>query len=87
MFQLEILRLAQLAKPSRARKDDPEEARVLAEVNRDLSDKSYRAEFQMLDIKGISPGKYVLTVSVTDRSRVETISRTREVEITQSSGQ
>jgi tetratricopeptide (TPR) repeat protein len=71
------------AKFTIAPNDDPEEARVLAEVKRDLSDKSYRAEFQMLDIKGISPGKYVLTVSVTDRKRVETISRSREVEITQ----
>ena len=65
-----------------APKDDPEEGRMLADVSRDLSDKSYRAEFQMLDIKGISPGKYVLTVSVTDRLRVETVSRSREVEIT-----
>jgi hypothetical protein len=62
--------------------DDPEKARVLADITRDLSDKSYRAEFQMLDIKGVSPGKYVLTVTVTDRLRVETVSRSREVEIT-----
>ena len=65
-----------------APKNDPEETTVLAEVKRDLTDENYRAEFQMLDIKGISPGKYVLTVAVTDRKRVKTVSRSKEIEIT-----
>ena len=71
------------AKFTIAPNNDPEEATVLAEVKRDLSNENYRAEFQMLDIKGIRTGKYVLTIAVTDRKRVETVSRSREIEITQ----
>ncbi len=65
-----------------APKGDPEDATVLAEVKRDLSDENSRSEFQMLDIKGVNPRKYLLTVAVTDRKRVQTISRSREIEIT-----
>ncbi len=65
-----------------APKDDPDDATVLAVNTRDLSDETSRAEFQTLDIKGIKPGKYVLTAIVTDRKRVQTVSRSREVEIT-----
>ncbi len=55
-------------------------ATVLADVKRELTDDS-RAEFQALDIKGASPGKYMLTVAVTDKKRVQTLSRTSEIEI------
>jgi hypothetical protein len=65
-----------------APRDNPDAAKVLAEVKRDLADENYSAVFQMLDIKAISPGKYILTAVVTDRKRVQTISRSREVEIT-----
>jgi hypothetical protein len=61
--------------------DLPNEASVLAEVKRDLTEDT-RSEFQMLDIKGISPGKYLLAVAVTDNKRVETLVRSREIEIT-----
>jgi hypothetical protein len=61
--------------------DLPNEASVLAEVKRDLTGDT-RSEFQMLDIKGISPGKYLLAVAVTDKKRVETLVRSREIEIT-----
>ena len=65
-----------------APKGDPEEATVLAEERRDLTDENTRSEFQMLDVKGVRPGTYVLTVAVTDRKRVQTVSRSREIEIT-----
>jgi hypothetical protein len=61
---------------------DSENVAVLAEVKRDLSDENTRSEFQMLDIRGVSPGKYVLSVAVTDRKRVQTVTRTREIEVT-----
>jgi tetratricopeptide (TPR) repeat protein len=61
---------------------DPDDATLLTEVQRDLADENTRSEFQMLDIKGVSPGKYVLRVEVTDRKRVEMITKTRVIEIT-----
>jgi GWxTD domain-containing protein len=63
--------------------DNPQESTLLAEVKRDLTDESTRAEFQMLDIAGVSPGRYTLTVAVTDRKRVETLVKSREIEITE----
>jgi hypothetical protein len=36
----------------------------------------------MLDIAAIDPGRYTLTVAVTDRKRVQTLMRSREIEIT-----
>jgi hypothetical protein len=62
--------------------DVPDAAKVLAEVTRDLSDETNSTLFEMLDIKGVDPGKYLLTARVTDRKRVQTITRSREVEIT-----
>ena len=64
-----------------APQDDPAEATVLAEEKRELDDDS-RAEFRVLDMKAFKPGKYVLMVSVTDKKRVQTVTRTREIEIT-----
>jgi GWxTD domain-containing protein len=64
-----------------APQDDPSDTTVLAEVNRQLTDDS-RAEFRMLEIGSIDAGKYLLTVSVTDKKRVQTLRRTREIEIT-----
>jgi hypothetical protein len=70
------------AKFTLAPKGNPEDAAVLAEIRRDLTDENARSEFQMLDVKAIDPGKYVLTVAVTDKKRVQTVSRSREIEIT-----
>jgi hypothetical protein len=64
-----------------APRDDPAETTVLADVNRELTDDS-RAEFHLLDIGRSEPGKYTLTVSVTDRKRVQTLVKSREIEIT-----
>ena len=64
-----------------APQDDPDETTILAEVNRQLTDDS-REEFRMLDISRFEPGRYLLTVSVTDKRRVQTLTRTREIEIT-----
>ncbi len=50
-------------------------------MKRDLSDDS-RAEFRQLDISKVKAGTYLLTVSVTDKKRVQTLTRTREIEIT-----
>jgi GWxTD domain-containing protein len=59
----------------------PEDATVITETKRDLTD-DHRSEFQTLDIKGIKPGIYTLTVTVTDRKRVQTLTRSRQIEIT-----
>ncbi len=64
-----------------APRDQPAETTVLADVKRDLTDDSW-AEFRMLDISQIKPGTYTLTVSVTDKKRVQTLTRSREIEIT-----
>lgn len=64
-----------------APKDDPDEVTVLADAKRDLTDDS-RAEFRTLDVRGLKPGMYVLRVSVADKKRVQTLTRTREIEIT-----
>ena len=61
--------------------DKLDERILLAEVKRDLNDDS-RAEFRSLDIKAIDAGTYTLTVSVTDKKRVQTLTRSREIEIT-----
>jgi len=64
-----------------APRDDPDDAKVLAEIRRDLANETAGAVFQMLDVRGIGPGRYVLTTRVTDRKRVQTLTRSREVEI------
>ena len=61
--------------------DKLDERILLAEVKRDLNDDS-RAEFRLLDIKAIDAGTYTLSVSVTDKKRVQTLTRSREIEIT-----
>jgi hypothetical protein len=66
---------------SLAPKDDPEETTILVDMKREWTDDS-RAEFRMLDIRAVKPGAYTLTVAVTDKKRVQTLSRTREIEIT-----
>ena len=65
---------------SLAPKDDPDDATALAEMKRELTDDS-RAEFRVLDIKNVKPGSYILTVTVTDKKRVQTLTRKREIEI------
>jgi GWxTD domain-containing protein len=65
---------------SLAPRDDPAESTLLAEVKRDLTDDS-RAEFQQLDVSKVTAGTYILTVSVADKKRVQTLTRTREIEI------
>jgi GWxTD domain-containing protein len=64
-----------------APKDEPTESTLLAELKRDLSDDS-RAEFRQLDVSKVEAGTYLLTVTVTDRKRVQTLTRSREIEIT-----
>ena len=58
----------------------PEDSLRLTEVTRDLSEDT-RAEFLPLDLSAVSPGKYLLRVTVTDRKRVESLSREREIDI------
>ena len=70
------------ARFSLAPADNPGESTLLAEVKRDLTDDNTRAEFQTLDIAAIDPGRYTLTVAVMDRKRVQTLMRSREIEIT-----
>ncbi|HMK38415.1 MAG TPA: GWxTD domain-containing protein [Bacteroidota bacterium] len=63
--------------------DDPlrvEESIPLAEVTRDLSEDT-RSEFQRVDLTGAKPGSYLLRVTVTDRKRVETLTRERKIAI------
>jgi hypothetical protein len=38
-------------------------------------------EFRPLDLSGVDEGMYTLTVSITDRKRVHTLSRSRTIEI------
>jgi GWxTD domain-containing protein len=64
-----------------APKDEPTESTLLAGMKRDLSDDS-RAEFRQLDISKVTAGTYLLTVTVTDKKRVQTLTRAREIEIT-----
>ncbi len=63
-----------------APKDRPDASTVLGEIKRDLSDDS-RSEFQLMDFQGVKPGVYTLTVSVTDKKRLQTLTRSREIEI------
>jgi GWxTD domain-containing protein len=65
-----------------APRDQPEDATVLAEVKRDLTEDNTRAEFQVLDIQAFNPGLYTLTMSITDSKRVQTLVRSREIKIT-----
>lgn len=61
--------------------DDPEgETSVLLDKTRD-GDEEFAAEFGALDVSGVSPGRYALTVAVTDRKRVQTVAARRELEI------
>jgi hypothetical protein len=64
-----------------APKDEPTESTLLAGMKRDLSDDSH-AEFRQLDVSKVKAGTYLLTVTVTDKKRVQTLTRTREIEIT-----
>jgi hypothetical protein len=58
----------------------PEESIRLGEVTRDFAEDS-RAEFLPVNLSTAPPGKYLLRVTVTDRKRVETLSREREIDI------
>lgn len=53
---------------------------VLFERSRE-GNEEFAAEFGTLDISDVSPGRYVLTVAVTDRKRVQTVAAQRELEI------
>ena len=58
----------------------PEDSIRLGESTRDLTEDT-RAEFLPVDLSSARPGKYRLRVTVTDRKRVETLTRDREIEI------
>ncbi len=53
---------------------------VILERTREGSEDS-AAEFGTLDISEVSPGRYVLTVVVTDRKRVQTVMAQRELDV------
>jgi GWxTD domain-containing protein len=67
---------------SLAPKDRPDKSTVLTETKRDLPDDS-RSEFRLLDVGKVDPGTFTLTVSVTDTKRVQTLTRSKEIEIIQ----
>jgi hypothetical protein len=58
----------------------PEDSIRLGEATRDLTEDS-RADFLPADLSAVPPGKYLLRVTVTDRKRVETLTRDREIDI------
>jgi hypothetical protein len=58
----------------------PEDSIRLGEVTRDLTEDS-RADFLPVDLSAVTPGKYLLRATVTDRKRVETLTRDREIDI------
>jgi hypothetical protein len=58
----------------------PEDAIRLGDVTRDLTEDS-RTDFLPVDLSSARPGKYLLRVTVTDRKRVETLTRDREIDI------
>lgn len=58
----------------------PDRAILLEERTKDLAEES-SAEFIPLNLGAAPPGTYVLRATVTDRKRVETLTREREIEI------
>jgi hypothetical protein len=58
----------------------PEDSIRLGEVTRDLTEDS-RAEFLPVDLSAVPPGRYLFRVTVTDRKRVESLARSREIDI------
>ena len=58
----------------------PEESIRMGEVTRELTEDT-RADFLPVDLRTVPPGKYLLRVTVTDRKRVETLTRDREIDI------
>ena len=58
----------------------PEDGLRLGEVTRDLTEDS-RSDFLPVNLSAVPPGKYLLRVTVTDRKRVATRTRDREIDI------
>ncbi|MGA9117963.1 MAG: GWxTD domain-containing protein [Bacteroidota bacterium] len=52
----------------------------LGDITRDLSEETF-ADFHPLDLSGVEPGRYRLTVSITDRKRMETLVRARDIDV------
>lgn len=59
---------------------EPEDAIVLGETTRELTEDT-RAEFTAIDLSAVPPGTYTLRATVTDRKRVETLTRERPIQV------